>query len=41
VNALEAGRPARDAYAEPIWDRLVEVKRGYDPDGRFQGNGIR
>jgi FAD/FMN-containing dehydrogenase len=40
VNALEAGRPARDAYAEPIWDRLVEVKRRYDPEGRFQGNGI-
>jgi hypothetical protein len=40
VNALEAGRPVRDAYAEPIWDRLVEVKRRYDPDGRFQGNGI-
>ena len=40
VNALEAGRPARDAYAEPIWDRLVGVKRRYDPEGRFQGNGV-
>jgi FAD/FMN-containing dehydrogenase len=40
VNALEAGRPVRDAYAEPVWDRLVAVKRRYDPDGRFRGNGI-
>jgi FAD/FMN-containing dehydrogenase len=40
VNALEAGRPVRDAYAQPVWDRLVEVKRRYDPEGRFQGNGI-
>ena len=40
VNALEAGRPVRDAYAEPIWERLVAVKRRYDPEGRFSGNGI-
>jgi FAD/FMN-containing dehydrogenase len=40
VNALEDGRPVRDAYAEPIWDRLVAVKRRYDPDGFFSGNGI-
>ena len=41
VNALDAGRPVRDAYADEIWERLVAVKRRYDPDGAFQGNGIR
>jgi len=41
VNALDAGRPVRDAYADEIWERLVEVKRRYDPDGVFSGNGIR
>ena len=40
VNALEAGQPVRDAYAEPVWERLVAIKRRYDPDGRFRGNGI-
>jgi len=41
VNALDAGRPVRDAYADEIWERLVAVKRRYDPDGAFEGNGIR
>jgi FAD/FMN-containing dehydrogenase len=40
VNALEEGRSPRDAYAEGIWARLVEIKRRYDPDGVFPGNGI-
>jgi len=40
VNALDAGRPVRDAYADEVWDRLVAVKRRYDPDGVFAGNGI-
>jgi FAD/FMN-containing dehydrogenase len=41
VNALDPERPVRDAYARPIWKRLVAVKRRYDPDGVFSGNGIR
>jgi hypothetical protein len=41
VNALDAERPVRDAYADEIWHRLVAVKRRYDPDGAFEGNGIR
>jgi FAD/FMN-containing dehydrogenase len=40
VNALDEGRPVRDAYADEIWERLVAVKRRYDPDGAFSGNGI-
>jgi len=40
VNALDAGRPVRDAYADEVWERLVAVKRRYDPDGAFEGNGI-
>ncbi len=40
VNALDLGRPVRDAYADEIWERLVAVKRRYDPDGAFSGNGI-
>jgi FAD/FMN-containing dehydrogenase len=40
VNALDSGRPVRDAYAHGIWERLVEIKRRYDPDGVFAGNGI-
>jgi FAD/FMN-containing dehydrogenase len=40
VNALDAGRPVRDAYADEIWERLVAVKRRYDPDGVLDANGI-
>ena len=40
VNALDADRSVRDAYADDVWARLVEVKRRYDPDGAFSGNGI-
>jgi FAD/FMN-containing dehydrogenase len=41
VNALNAERPVRDAYADEVWERLVAVKRRYDPHGVFSGNGIR
>ena len=40
VNALDSGRSVRDAYAGEIWERLVEIKRRYDPDGVFAWNGI-
>jgi FAD/FMN-containing dehydrogenase len=40
VNALDPDRPARDAYADEVWERLLEVKRRYDPAGAFSGNGI-
>jgi FAD/FMN-containing dehydrogenase len=40
VNALDEGRPAREAYADEVWGRLVEVKRRYDPDGVFSATGI-
>jgi FAD/FMN-containing dehydrogenase len=40
VNALDAGRPVRDAYADEVWERLVAVKRRYDPDGAFAANGV-
>ena len=34
VNALGSdARPARDAYDDAVWPRLLEVKRRYDPDG--------
>ena len=41
VNALDQERSVQDAYAADIWARLVEVKRRYDPDCVFAGNGIR
>jgi FAD/FMN-containing dehydrogenase len=41
VNALNAERTVRDAYADGVWQRLVAVKHRYDPDGVFDGNGIR
>jgi FAD/FMN-containing dehydrogenase len=40
VNALEAGGSPRDAYADEVYERLVAVKRRYDPDGVLAGNGI-
>ena len=40
VNALDEGRPVREAYAGDVWERLVAIKRRYDPDGAFSGNGI-
>ena len=40
MNALDAGRSVRDAYADDVWRRLVAVKRHYDPAGVFAGNGI-
>ena len=40
VNALDAERPIRDAYAGEVWDRLIRVKHRYDPDGVFEGNGV-
>jgi FAD/FMN-containing dehydrogenase len=40
VNAVDPDRPVRDAYADDVWERLVAVKRRYDPDGAFSGNGI-
>jgi len=41
VNALDLGRSVREAYADDVWERLVEVKRRYDPDGVFNAHGIR
>ncbi len=40
VNALDPDRSVRDAYAADVWDRLVAIKRRYDPQGAFSGNGI-
>jgi FAD/FMN-containing dehydrogenase len=40
VNALGDERPVREAYGDEVWERLVAVKRRYDPDGVFAGNGI-
>jgi FAD/FMN-containing dehydrogenase len=40
VNALDADRPVREAYAEDVWNRLVAVKRRYDPEGVLAGNGV-
>jgi FAD/FMN-containing dehydrogenase len=40
VNSLGADRPVREAYAADVYERLVAVKRRYDPDGVLSGNGI-
>ena len=40
VNALDEGRPVREAFADDVWTRLVAVKRRYDPDGVFDAHGI-
>ena len=40
VNALDEERSIRDAYADEVWARLLEVKRSYDPARAFSGNGI-
>ena len=40
VNALGEDRPVRDAFADGVWERLVAVKRTYDPDGVFDAHGI-
>ena len=40
VNALGADTPVKQAYADDVWQRLVEIKRRYDPHGVFAGNGI-
>jgi FAD/FMN-containing dehydrogenase len=40
VNALASDEPVGEAYAGDVLQRLVEVKRRYDPDGAFSGNGI-
>jgi FAD/FMN-containing dehydrogenase len=41
VNALDLGRSVREAYADDVWERLVEIKRRYDPHGVFNAHGIR
>jgi FAD/FMN-containing dehydrogenase len=41
VNALDLDRSIEEAYAADVWQRLVEIKRRYDPDGVLAGNGIR
>ena len=40
VNALDPDTPVKQAYADDVWERLVAVKRRYDPDGVLAGNGI-
>ncbi|MFC2170408.1 FAD-binding oxidoreductase [Calditrichota bacterium] len=40
VNFLsdEGADRVKDAYTRPTWDRLVEIKRKYDPDNFFRMN---
>jgi FAD/FMN-containing dehydrogenase len=40
VNALDRDTPVKHAYADDVWERLLEIKRRYDPDGVLAGNGI-
>jgi FAD/FMN-containing dehydrogenase len=40
VNSLNAEQSIADAYSGDILERLVDVKRRYDPDGVFSANGI-
>ena len=40
VNALASDRPIREAYADEVFERLVALKRRYDPEGVLSGNGI-
>jgi FAD/FMN-containing dehydrogenase len=40
VNALGLDRPVEEAYADDVWERLVKIKRRYDPDRVLDGNGI-
>jgi FAD/FMN-containing dehydrogenase len=40
VNALAAGRSIREAYADDVFERLLAIKRRYDPEGILRGNGI-
>ena len=42
VNALDAGRPVRDAYADDVWERLVDGQAPLRPRRRLRsGNGDR
>ncbi len=40
VNFLsdEGEGRVRDAYTEPVWDRLVQIKQAYDPENLFRMN---
>jgi hypothetical protein len=40
VNAVAGDASARDAFADDVRARLVEVKRRYDPDGVFSATGL-
>lgn len=40
VNALTPDRPIGDAYEAGVLERLLKIKRRYDPDGVFSGHGI-
>jgi FAD/FMN-containing dehydrogenase len=40
VNALEAGRPVSEAFTADVLERLVAVKRRFDPDGALSAHGI-
>ncbi|MGE5407232.1 MAG: FAD-binding oxidoreductase [Syntrophothermus sp.] len=41
LNALNRERPTRDAFAADVWERLLAVKRRYDPEGVLDAHGIR